>query len=367
MNATTALRGAGQRLWLDTISRHLLESGTLQRYINQYGVTGVTSNPTILRRQIADTDQYDDTLIPSLHEGSADPEQIVYKLAVADAQRAADLLRPTWDATYQLDGWVSIEVPPALAYRAAATIESGLHLHAQADRPNVFIKVPATQPGLVAIEELITVGVPINATLIFDHLQQRRVEDSYIRGLERRRRDGLTLRVASVASVFVSRWGQATIPYLPTTWQNRVGLAMAREIQDEHWRTLASRRWALLASSGANPQQLVWASTSAKDPALSPIYYAERLPLAGTISTMPETALLALGRSYGTATTGPDTASANATANALADCGIDQHDFATALQQQGVRTFAVDWARLLESVHTKAATSATPTRRSGAA
>ncbi len=369
MDATRALRDAGQRLWLDTISRQLLESGTLQRYIDDYGVTGVTSNPTILSRQIADTNQYDDTLVASPYEGSADPEQLVYKLAVADAQRAADLLRPTWDATCELDGWVSIEVPPALAYHAAATVESGLHLHAQLDRPNVFIKVPATPPGLAALEELITAGVPVNATLIFDELQQRAVEDSYIRGLEQRRQAGLTLRVASVASVFVSRWDRATNPFLPPTWQNQVGLTMASDIYRGHWRTLASRRWALLASSGADPQRLVWASTSAKDLGLSPTYYAERLPLAATINTMPQTTLEALGRS-GFSETRPDAtaaeASAQATMHGLTKCGIDADTFADALQQQGVGTFAADWARLLETVHTRTAMAATRSSRAGA-
>jgi transaldolase len=355
MNATTALREAGQRLWLDTISRQLLDSGTLQRYIDEYGVTGVTSNPTILSREITDSDQYDDALTASLKRGVTDPEQLIYEWAVSDAQRAADLLRPTWEASSALDGWVSIEVPPALAYQPDATVDFGQFLHDQTDRPNILIKVPATRPGLFAIEELTAEGVPTNATLVFDARRHRDVEDSYLRGLERRRRRGLELRVASVASVFVSRWDQATNPFLPPEWRNRIGLGIAHEIYAGQWRTRASLRWAGLAASGADPQRLVWASTSTKDPALSPTYYAERLPRAETINTMPEPTLLALQRSNPTVDLDHDsTASAQ---RALEVAGIDEHELAEALLAQGVQAFAADWKHLIDAVHAKVAAS----------
>lgn len=351
MNGTTALRSAGQHLWLDTISRRLLDSGTLQRYIDEYGITGVTSNPTILAREIAGSDQYDAALAATLEERMPDPEQIVYQWAIADAQCAADLLRPTWEATSGLDGWVSIEIPPALAYQAQPSIRWGRQLHQRIQRPNVFIKVPATWQGLRTIEELIAAGVPVNATLIFDAPQHRLVEESYMRGLKRRRVRGLTLRVASVASTFVSRWDQAANPFLPQSRHNRIGLAIAREVQDDHRLALGTWQWAQLAAGGADPQRLVWASTSTKDPALPPTYYAARLPLTGTINTMPESTLLTLGR---TDLVNPDKGSTEAANTVLAEFGIDQHRFADALLHQGVRIFATDWARLLESIRMKA-------------
>ena len=360
MNATTTLRAAGQRLWLDTISRQLLESGTLQRDIDEYGITGVTSNPTILSREIAHAGRYDNTQAAAPEPDVRDVEQQVYQWALDDAQRAADLLRPTWDATSGVDGWVSIEVPPALAYQPEPTVAWARFLHAKAGRPNIFIKVPATGPGLAAIEDLTAAGVPINATLVFDAIQHRAVEDSYLRGLERRRHDRLSPRVTSVASVFVSRWDQATNPFLPPASRNHVGLAMAREIYADHYRTLASRRWAQLAAAGADAQRLVWASTSAKDPALAPTYYVDRLPRVGTINTMPETTLLALGHSERSDETNsePD----RPAADTLADAGIDKHELAHSLLQQGVRAFAADWAHLLDVVHTKLAAASVDRR-----
>jgi transaldolase len=356
MNATTTLRAAGQRLWLDTISRQLLESGTLQHYIDEYGITGVTSNPTILSREIAGGDQYDNTLAAPPEPDVRDVEQLVYEWAMADAQRAADLLRPTWEATSGIDGWVSIEVPPTLAYQPGLTLDWARFLHAKTGRPNIFIKVPATAPGLAAIEDLTAAGVPINATLVFDARQHRAVEDSYLRGLERRRHAGLSLRVTSVTSVFVSRWDQATNPFLPPASRNRAGLAIAREIYADHYRTLAGPRWAQLAAAGADAQRLVWASTSAKDPALAPTYYVERLPRVGTINTMPETTLLALGRNELSDHTNPEPADA---AEPLADAGIDQHELADSLLQQGIRAFAADWADLLDSVRARHASADT--------
>jgi transaldolase len=353
MNATMTLRAAGQRLWLDTISRHLLDSGSLQRYIDEYGITGVTSNPTILSREIAGGDQYEDIADVTANADVPDAEQLVYAWAVADARRAADLLRPTWDATSGVDGWVSIEVPPTLAYQPEATVDWARFLQAKADRPNIFIKVPATVPGLTAIEHLTAAGVPINATLIFDSSQHRAVENSYLRGLERRRRAGLDLRITSVASVFVSRWDQATNLFLSPASRNQIGLAMAHEIYADHYRTLASQRWARLAVAGADAQRVVWASTSAKDPGLEPTHYVDRLPRVGTINTMPESTLLALGHKDESIGTG--SLSAEGATDALAKAGIDKHELAESLLHQGVRSFAADWANLLDAVQARAA------------
>jgi transaldolase len=341
------LRAAGQRLWLDTISRRLLESGTLQRYIDLYGLSGVTSNPTILSRELAeDAREYGPSRTFTADD---DPEALVLAEAVENVQRAGDLFRPQWDATNGDDGWVSIEVSPALADLGADTVREGIRLHSQVDRPNVFIKVPATPQGALAIEELTVAGVPVNATLIFDVAQHRLVEESYLRGLERRITMGLAPDVASVASVFVSRWDQATNPQLPDRWQNWAGLSAAHEIHEDHSLTLSTPRWDHLAKAGANAQRIVWASTAVKDATLPATYYAARLPTDGTINTMPESTLLAVAdhESLQLITTGQP--SARTVSRALAESSVDQHQVAESLQQEGVARFAADWLRLLES------------------
>jgi len=346
MNGTVILRAAGQRLWLDTISRRLLDSGTLERYIDVYGLTGVTSNPTILSREMGEDERQ---LGPAEHAntGPGDPEASVVAEAVRDVQRAADLFKPQWETSGGDDGWVSIEVPPALAYRGAATVQEGRRLHAQVDRPNVFIKVPATSPGVAAIEVLTLAGVPTNATLVFDTRQQRAVENSYLRGLERRTRMGLLPFVASVASVFISRWDAATNHLLPSTAHNLLGLHMAHSIDRQHREALDTPRWSMLRDRGATPQRLVWASTAPKDPDLAPTYYAHRLPLPDTVDTMPENVLLALAQAPSFSLTGPRAEPGNLTPSTLAACGVDETRIAQTLQRAGVQAFAADWDRLL--------------------
>lgn len=352
MNGTEVLRDAGQRLWLDTISRRLLDSGTLQRYIDDYGVTGVTSNPTILSREIAEDARVLGAAPPSL--GGSDPEVPVVAEAVHDVQRAADLLRPQWEATEGVDGWVSIEVPPALAYLAAATVQEGRRLHAQVNRPNVFIKVPATWPGVAAIEALTVAGVPTNATLVFDSRQHHAAERGYLRGLERRLRMGVPLTVASVASVFISRWDAATNPHLPRTSHNLMGLRFARAIDQQHHSTLSTPRWTRLTAVGATPQRLVWASTSPKDPGLPSTYYAEHLPLQDTINTMPEATLLALGHTSELAVDDAEIAG-SLTTQMLDHHGVDEPRLAQDLQRQGVQAFAADWDALVSTSRGRAA------------
>jgi transaldolase len=346
MNGTTILRAAGQRLWLDTISRRLLDSGTLQRYIDDYGLTGVTSNPTILRREMTQDERQ---LGPGARARTPaeDPTASVVAEAVQDVQRAADLFRPQWDATGGVEGWVSIEVPPALAYLDTATVREGRRLHAQVDRPNVFIKVPATWPGVAAIEALTVVGVPTNATLVFDTRQHRAVENGYLRGLERRNRMGLPLSVASVASVFISRWDAATNPLLPSTAHNLLGLRMAHSIDRQHRKSLNAPRWSRLQGEGATPQRLVWASTAPKDPDLAPTYYVQRLPITGTINTMPEGVLLTLARARSLELLGASTHPRHVTPETIARCGVDEVTIAQTLQRTGVQAFAADWDRLL--------------------
>jgi transaldolase len=347
MNATTILRAAGQSLWLDTISRRLLDSGTLQHYIDTLGLTGVTSNPTILKRELTEDAHELGPTTPPVNV-SARAEEAVYAEAVGDVQRAADLFRPIWDNTQGQDGWVSIEVPPVLAYLASATVQAGTRLHEQVNRPNVFIKVPATWPGVAALEALTVAGVPTNATLIFDPRQHHAIENGYLRGLERRRRMGLPLSVASVASIFVSRWDTATNPVLPAACRNLVGLRAAHAVDRQHRHALTGDRWAHLQDAGATPQRLVWASTSPKDPDLDPTYYAARLPRPDTIDTLPETTLLALSRSTNLA---PDdtTPPHGIDAATLARHGINERKIADDLQRTGVKAFAADWDDLIAS------------------
>jgi transaldolase len=346
MNATTILRAHGQRLWLDTISRRLLESGTLQHYIDDFGLTGITSNPTILRRELTeDEHELGPSSSPAMDD---DPEVAVYAEAVHDVQRAADMFRPTWDSTQGEDGWVSIEVPPALAYLTTATVHAGKRLHTQVGRPNVFIKVPGTWPGVAAVEALTVAGVPTNATLIFDARQHRAIENGYLRGLERRRRMGLPLSVPSVASIFVSRWDAATNPLLPRSSHNLLGLLVAHDVDWQHRHMLTADRWSRLQEAGATPQRLVWASTSPKDLELEPTYYVARLPLPDTISTMPESTLLALTHAATLASADPSML-AGITKASLARHGIDQGTVADTLQRTGVEAFAADWDQLVAS------------------
>jgi transaldolase len=346
MNGTDILRDAGQRLWLDTISRRLLDSGELQHYVHDFGLTGVTSNPTILSREMAEDER---ELGPApASPGASDPEASVVAEAVHDVQRAADLFRPQWESTGGVDGWVSIEVPPALAYLGAATVQEGRRLHAQVNRPNVYIKVPATWPGVAAIEALTVAGIPTNATLVFDSRQHHAVESGYLRGLERRLRMGFPLTVPSVASVFISRWDVATNPLLPRTSHNLMGLRAARAIDHQHRDTLGTARWTRLSAVGATPQRLVWASTSPKDPGLPPTYYAEHLPLRDTINTMPEGTLLALGQAFELAVDDAEVAGL-LTSQMLEHHGVDEPRLAQELQRQGVQAFAADWDALVST------------------
>ena len=351
MNGLTQLRHIGQSLWLDTMSHQLLASGLLRRYIHDYAITGVTSNTTILSRAIADVSDYDAALRAALDGGDAEAQQLVYACAIGDARHAADLLRPAWNVTKGLEGWVSIEVPPEHAYHADATIEWARRLHQQVDRPNVYIKVPGTTSAITAIEELIVAGIPVNVTLLFSIGQYLDAAVSYLRGLERRHQRGQALSVASVASVFVSRWDQAANRLLPREWHDRLGVGMAHQIYLDQLRLLDSPRWAALADAGALPQRLLWASTSVKSPGQPPTFYAGKLALPATINTMPEPTLLALAASNSIALVGQaEVGCARSTIEAVSERGVDTPKLADALQQEGVRAFAADWERLLDAV-----------------
>ncbi|MDQ6716763.1 MAG: transaldolase, partial [Gemmatimonadota bacterium] len=265
MKATQQLHDAGQSLWLDNITRGILNDGTLAGYIRDLSVTGLTSNPTIFDHAITNGDFYDDAIRRKSADGN-EGEPLFFELAIEDLQRAADLFRPVHDRTKAVDGWVSLEVSPLLANDTAGTIAAAADLHRRANRPNLFIKIPGTAEGLASIEESIANGVAVNVTLLFSAEQYVAAAEAYMRGIERRIAAGLDAGVGSVASLFVSRWDVAVKDKVPTELQNRLGIAVAKRTYREYRKVLASPRWAALAKAGARPQRLLFASTSTKDP-----------------------------------------------------------------------------------------------------
>src|SRR5712691_904366 len=295
MKPTQKLHHDGQSLWLDNITRDLLTSGTLKEYVDGLGITGLTSNPTIFDQAFLTTDAYDDAIVDAAGQGLAE-EDIFFDLAIEDLQAAADLFRPIWSRTNGVDGWVSLEVSPRIAYDPESTIEAAVDLHAKAERPNLFIKIPATAEGLPAIEEAIFAGVPINVTLLFSREHYLATAEAYMRGIERRVDAGLDPAVGSVASVFVSRWDTAhESTEQPDEQHNMLGIAMAKRTYNAYRGVLDSDRWKRLANEGAQPQRLLWASTGTKDPQASDVLYVRALAAPFTINTMPEKTLLAFG------------------------------------------------------------------------
>ena len=270
MNATGTLHDRGQSLWLDNITRELLESGTLARYINELSVTGLTSNPTIFDHAIKNSSRYDAAIRSKVNEGKSG-EALFFELALEDLTRAADLFRPIWERTGGVDGWVSLEVSPVLAHDTATTLAAAKTLHARAGRPNLFIKIPGTKEGLPAIEEAIFAGVPINVTLLFSSDQYLAAADAFMRGIERRVAAGLPPDVGSVASVFISRWDAAVTDRVPEALRNQFGIAIAKRTYKAYRALLDSPRWQRAFNAGARPQRLLWASTGTKDPAASDI------------------------------------------------------------------------------------------------
>ncbi len=292
MKPTSALHQLGQSLWLDNITRTLLRSGTLARYIRDLSVTGLTSNPTIFEHAIGAGDSYDAS-IRVLADAGLSEEDLFFELALEDLTEAADLFRPAFEASDGVDGWVSLEVSPLLADNAAHTIQAANRLHAKADKPNLFIKIPGTAQGLEAIEQVIFDGVPVNVTLLFSREHVLAAAEAYLRGLERRLAAGLDLKVASVLSLFVSRWDVGVQEEVASPFHNRLGIAIAMRTYKAHCELLASERWQRLAAAGAQPQRLLWASTGTKDPAAPDTLYVEALAAPGTINTLPEKTLLA--------------------------------------------------------------------------
>ncbi len=353
MNATRQLHDLGQSLWLDNITRALLTSGTLNRYISELAVTGLTSNPTIFDEAIKSAGLYDEVIQQKASAGQSG-EALFFDLALEDLTRAADLFLPIHGGTGGVDGWVSLEVSPLLADDTAGTVKAAAQLHARAQRPNLFIKIPGTQAGIPAIEETIFAGVPVNVTLLFSREQYVAAAEAYMRGIERRIAAGRDPRVGSVASIFVSRWDVAIKDRVPLELRNRLGIAIAHRTYKAYRDLLASSQWQKLATSGAQPQRLLWASTGTKDPAAPDTLYVEALAAPDTINTMPEKTLLAFadhGKVKGTRRL--DGSDADAVLAEFTHAGIDNDALAADLQREGAKAFATSWSDLMQQIASK--------------
>ncbi len=353
MNTLEQLRGLGQSLWLDQISRDLLDDGTLARYIREFGITGLTSNPTIFEAAIGGGAAYDGDIERLTGMGSTG-EAIFLDLELADLRRAADLFHPVHEATKGIDGWVSLELSPLLAADTAGSIAAAERIYHAAGRTNLFIKIPGTPQGVPAIEETIYRGVPVNVTLLFSSEQYRAAAGAYLRGIERRIAAGLDPRVASVASLFVSRWDKAVEKAAPEKLRNRLGIAISRRTYRAYRELLASPRWRALAGAGAVPQRLLWASTGTKDPAAPQTLYADALAAPQTINTLPEKTLHAAAGSVATvAVMDPQGGDAEATLAEFAAAGIDLDALAERLQLEGATAFVKSWNALMQRIADK--------------
>ncbi len=353
MNATQQLHDLGQSLWLDNITRGLLTSGTLSRYIKDLSVTGLTSNPTIFDHAIKNGDFYDAAIRSKALAGESG-EELFFQLALEDLVQAADLFRPIHDATGGVDGWVSLEVSPLLAHDTAGTIGAAARLHARAQRPNLFIKIPGTAAGIAAIEETIFAGVPVNVTLLFSREHYIAAAEAYMRGIERRIAAGLDPGVASVASIFISRWDAAVKDRVSAAFRNRLGIAIAMRTYKAYRDLLASTRWQKLAASGARQQRLLWASTGTKDPAASDTLYLEALAAPDTINTIPEKTLLAFSEHGKVDKLLPaDEGYAEAVLAEFTREGVDDEALAAELQREGTAAFAQSWNDLMYRIDQK--------------
>lgn len=397
MKVIRKLHDLGQSLWLDNITREMLDDGSLASLIERFSITGLTSNPTIFNQAIGTGTAYDAGIREKANAGKSG-EALFIELALEDLCRAADLFRPTYISTDHVDGWVSMEVSPMLAHDAAGSIAAAASIHGHANRPNLFVKIPATAEGVLAIEDSIFAGIPVNVTLLFSREHYLDAAQAYLRGLERRLKAGLNLRVASVASLFVGRWDAAvsdhlsnnrkrdiesvreldryrhqlgvgvdpliaaaiavngegrgtTSDELPPDLRNRLGIAIAQRTYRAYRELLASSRWQTLANAGALPQRLLWASTGTKDSRASETLYVEALAAPGTINTLPEKTLKAFadhGELHGPMA--PDGSDAEAVLTRFAQAGVDIDALALRLQQDGVRAFAKSWTELLSRI-----------------
>jgi transaldolase len=358
MKATQLLHNLGQSLWLDNITRDLLSSGTLERYINELSVTGLTSNPTIFEKAIKNSSSYDAAIRDKLKEGKSG-ETLFFELALEDLCKAADLFRPIYDRTNGVDGFVSLEVSPLLAYDTKSTIAAAKELHARAGRPNLFIKIPGTREGLPAIEEAIYSGVPINVTLLFSREHYLAAAEAFLRGIERRIEAGLKPGVASVASLFISRWDGAILGKVPEVLRNRLGIAVAGRTYRAARELLTSPRWQRIYNNGAWPQRLLWASTGTKDPQASELLYIKALAAPFTVNTMPENTLKALAAGSELNTTmASDGGDCEEVIAQFAAEGVDVDALAATLQNDGAKAFVNSWNGLMAVIASKGASLA---------
>jgi transaldolase len=355
MKATQKLYDLGQSLWLDNITRDLLTTRTLEHYIQQLSVTGLTSNPTIFDHAIKNSTAYDGAIRQKLKEGKSG-EKLFFELALEDLTQAADLFRPIWEKTNGVDGWVSLEVSPVLAHDTASTLAAAKDLHARAGRPNLFIKIPGTKEGLPAIEEAIFAGVPVNVTLLFSREQYLAAAEAFLRGIERRIQAGLKPDIGSVASVFISRWDVAVFNKAPEALRDRLGIAIAQRTYKAYRHLLDSPRWERIYNAGGRAQRLLWASTGTKDPQASDVLYVKSLAAPFTVNTMPEATLKALGDHGEIGRPLPvDGGDCEQVLAEFASAGISIDALAAQLQDEGAKSFVKSWNELLAVITSRSA------------
>jgi len=355
MKATQLLHDLGQSIWLDNITRDLLNGGTLKRYVTELSVTGLTSNPTIFDHAIKNSTTYDAAIREKLSKGKTG-EALFFELALEDITRAAAQFRPVHDQTDGVDGWVSLEVSPLLAHDTASTLAAARSLHAGAGQPNLFIKIPGTKEGLPAIEEAIFAGIPINVTLLFSREHYVSAAEAFLRGIERRIAAGLTPVVGSVASVFISRWDSAVVGKVPDSLRGELGIAIAKRTYKAYRALLASPRWQRVFNAGARPQRLLWASTGTKDPKASDVLYVKALAAPFTVNTMPEATLKALADHGELGGILPaDGGNCEEVLAQFAKAGVDVDALAAQLQDEGAKSFVKSWEELMAVITSKSA------------
>ena len=347
------LHNLGQSLWLDNITRDLLNNGTLERYIKDLSITGLTSNPTIFDHAIKNSTAYDAGIRECQNRGKSG-EELFFNLAIEDLVRAADMFRPIYQRTNGVDGWVSLEVSPLLAHDTITTIAAAKELHQYAGRPNLFIKIPGTKEGLPAIEESIFAGVPVNVTLLFSREQYLAAADAFMRGIERRIEAGLNPQVGSVASVFISRWDAAVAGKVPSQLNNQLGITVASSTYKAYRETLDSARWQRAFGAGARPQRLLWASTGTKDPKASDVLYIKALAAPFTVNTMPEGTLNALA-DHGeiNSVMAADGGDYEKILAQFSQAGVKVNELATQLQDEGAKSFVKSWNELIAVIASK--------------
>jgi len=355
MKPTRAFHDLGQSLWLDNITRSLLRTDELWRYIDELSVTGLTSNPTIFDHAIKNSTDYDEAIKRKLAQGKSG-EKLFFELALEDLTEAADLFRPVYDQTCGVDGWVSLEVSPLLAHDTKSTIAEVKDLHARARRPNLFIKIPGTKEGLPAIEEAIFAGIPVNVTLLFSDDQYIAAAEAFMRGVERRIDARLKPEVGSVASIFVSRWDVAVAGKVPQALDNQLGIAVAKRVYKAYLGLLSSPRWMRAYNAGARPQRLLWASTGTKDPTASDVLYVKALAAPFTVNTMPESTLKALAEHGAIGVTMPtDGGDSEEVLARFAAAKIDVQALSAQLQEEGAKSFVNSWNDLMGVIRSKSA------------